>query len=72
MNVHGRRGSDRLEDIMKDFHKEAHIKFNVERLVTARVGDLEVEEIGGVPFEVREIEGSEKVVDVSRRKTVNM
>lgn len=69
--VTGFLGTDRLEEMLKDFHREAHAKFGVERIVTARVGDLVVQEVS-VPFEVRETEGSERVVDVGRRREVRM
>ncbi|KAK5116582.1 hypothetical protein LTR85_009207 [Meristemomyces frigidus] len=61
--------AEKLEEVMTQFHHEAKTKFNVERIVTARVGDLFVEEID-VPFEIRESEGQETVFDVSRRKEV--
>lgn len=55
---------------MTTFHHEAKAKFNVDRIVTARVGDLFVEEMG-VPFEIRcQEEGQETVFDVSRRKEI--
>ena len=56
---------------MKDFHREAHIRHNVERIVTPRVSDFSVQEVS-VPFEVRENDGSERVVDVSHRRTIMM
>jgi hypothetical protein len=61
--------TDQLEDLMTQFHYEAKAKFNIDRIVTARVGDLFVEEVS-VPFEIREHEGQERVVDVSRRRDI--
>jgi len=61
--------ADKLEDIMTQFHWEAHAKFGIDRVVTSRVGDLFVEEVTR-PFEVRECDGSEAVVDVSRRRNI--
>ncbi|KAK4544590.1 hypothetical protein LTR36_004162 [Oleoguttula mirabilis] len=60
---------ERLEEIMTAFHHDAKAKFNIDRIVTARVGDLFVQEIG-VPFEIRESDGQETVFDVSRRKEI--
>ncbi|KXL41859.1 hypothetical protein M433DRAFT_157172 [Acidomyces richmondensis BFW] len=54
---------------MTQFHWEAHTKFGIDRVVTSRVGDLFVEEVTR-PFEVREYDGSEAVVDVSRRRNI--
>ena len=64
-------GVEVLEDMLRDFHREAHMKFGVERIVTSRVGNLVVEEVRE-PFEVRDTDGMEKVFDVSRRKTVSI
>ena len=60
---------DELEDIMTHFHLEAKAKFNIDRIVTARVGDLFVEEVSA-PFEIREVEGMERLFDVSRRRDI--
>lgn len=51
------------------FHHEAKAIFGIDRLITARVGDLFVEEIG-VPFEIRESDGQETIWDVSRRREI--
>lgn len=62
---------EHLEEIVRDFHREAHVKHGVERIVCARVGDLIVQEINW-PFEIRETEGSERVVDVSHRRNISI
>ncbi|KAK4553985.1 hypothetical protein LTR86_008826 [Recurvomyces mirabilis] len=64
-----RLGHDKLEDIMTHFHLQAKAKFNIDRIVTARVGDLLVEEVSA-PFEIREVEGMERLFDVSRRREI--
>ena len=64
-------GIGKLEEIVKDFHREANSRFQVSRLVVARVRDLQVHEVN-FPFEVREEEGKEKIVDVSGRRSINM
>ncbi|KAK5109613.1 hypothetical protein LTR62_006850 [Meristemomyces frigidus] len=38
-------------------------------MVTARVSDLFIEEVG-VPFEIREVEGQEVIYDVGRRREI--
>ncbi len=50
-------------DSQVDFHRDARQKFSVERIVCARVNDLAVQDVTG-PFEVRERDGAEWVVDV--------
>ncbi|KAK1823443.1 hypothetical protein LTR12_002072 [Friedmanniomyces endolithicus] len=60
---------DKLELLLVHFHAEAATLFAIDRIVTSRVGDLFVLEMS-VPFEVRENEGQERVVDVSRRREV--
>ena len=62
---------DKLDDTLKTFHRDAHAKFGVERIVTARISDLMVCEVSA-PFEVRENDGAERVVDVSHRRTIPM
>ncbi|KAK5138489.1 hypothetical protein LTR08_000075 [Meristemomyces frigidus] len=62
-------GHDKLEDLMTIFHHDANSKFGVDRMVTARVGDLFVEEMA-VPFEIRELNGQETLWDVSRREDI--
>lgn len=64
--------TEKLDDILARFHHEAKEKFGIERIVTSRVGDLFVEEVGACASEIRDLEGSEKIVDVSRRKVINM
>ena len=54
---------------MAQFHKDAKAKFGVERIMIARVTDLFVQGVG-VPFEVRDVDGQEKVCDVSRRREI--
>ena len=54
---------------MRDFHKEANNRFNVERIVVARVGDIFVQEVSW-PFEVRQNEGREWVANVGRRRDI--
>ncbi|KAK5175146.1 uncharacterized protein LTR77_000283 [Saxophila tyrrhenica] len=63
-----RERKDRLEEILKDFHREARQKFNVERIMCARVGDLAVQEVVG-PFEVREKNGAEWIVDARNARS---
>ncbi|KAK0312192.1 hypothetical protein LTR01_003106 [Friedmanniomyces endolithicus] len=60
---------DKLKILLTRFHAEAATLFAVDRIVTSRVGDLFVLEMA-VPFEVRENEGQERIVDVSRRREV--
>ncbi|KAK0893598.1 hypothetical protein LTR02_012750 [Friedmanniomyces endolithicus] len=60
---------DKLETLLTRFHAEAATLFAIDRIVTSRVGDLFVLEMA-VPFEIRENEGQERVVDVSRRRGV--
>ncbi|KAK1065786.1 hypothetical protein LTR74_007667 [Friedmanniomyces endolithicus] len=62
-------GEDKLETLLTRFHAEAATLFAIDRIVTSRVGDLFVLEMS-VPFEIRENEGQERVVDVSRRREV--
>jgi hypothetical protein len=64
-------GTDKLEEILLEFRKEANSRFQVSRLVVARVRDLEVHEVN-FPFEVRESDGKERIVVVSGRRTINM
>ena len=54
---------------MTHFHLEAKARFGVDRIVTARVGDLFVEKVS-TPFEIRELDGMERIYDVSRRRDV--
>ena len=54
---------------MTIFHHEANAKFGIDRMVTARVGDLFVEEMA-VSFEIRDVDGQETFWDVSRRKNI--
>ncbi|KAK3670852.1 hypothetical protein LTR78_009296 [Recurvomyces mirabilis] len=54
---------------MTHFHLQAKAKFNIDRIVTARVGDLFVEEVCA-PFEIREVEGMERLFDVSWRREI--
>ncbi|KAK1819862.1 hypothetical protein LTR12_005737 [Friedmanniomyces endolithicus] len=61
--------TDKLEILLTRFHAEAATIFAIDRIVTSRVGDLFVLEMS-VPFEIRENEGQERVVDVSRRREV--
>lgn len=63
--------ADKLEEILARFHLEAKTKFGVQRIVVARVLDLVVEEVA-CPFEIRETEGQEKIVDVRRRKMLTV
>ncbi|TKA69236.1 hypothetical protein B0A55_04257 [Friedmanniomyces simplex] len=60
---------DKLDDLLARFHLEAKARFGIDRIVTSRVGDLFVLEMN-VPFEIRENEGQERVVDVSRRREI--
>lgn len=53
----------RLEDILREFHREAHNRHGVERLNVARVGDIVVREVN-FPFEVREVDGKEWIEDI--------
>lgn len=53
------------------WHHEAKRLFNIDRCMTARVTDLFVHEVpANVPFEIREIDGQERVYDVSRRREI--
>ena len=54
---------------MTTFHHEANAKFGIDRMVTARVGDLFVEEMA-VSFEIREVDGQETIWDVSKRRNI--
>ncbi|TKA70866.1 hypothetical protein B0A55_04979 [Friedmanniomyces simplex] len=60
---------DKLDDLLARFHLEAKARFGIDRIVTSRVGDLFVLEMN-VPFEIRENEGQERVVDVSRLREI--
>lgn len=60
---------EKLEDIMTAFHRDAKAKFGISRLMTARVTDLFVEEVG-CAFEVRETDGEERLWDVSKRREI--
>jgi len=62
---------DKLEDTLAQFHRDAKANFGVDRIVTSRVRDLFVQEVG-FAFEIRETEGEERVWDVSRRKTIRL
>lgn len=55
---------------MAQFHVEAKAKYGIDRIITARVHDLFVEEVC-FPFEIREMEGMERIFDVSRRKEIH-
>ena len=55
--------TERLEELLRDFHHEAHTRHNVERIVCARVGDLVVREASR-PFEVVENDGAERMETV--------
>ncbi len=48
-----------------DFHHQAHTDYNVERIMCARAGDLAIWEVR-TPFEVRDNDGAERVVEVRR------
>ena len=66
--------TDKLENNLQEFHKEAHRRYNVERLVVARVGDIVVREVSG-PFEIRENDGCERIErvgDVGHRRIVHL
>ena len=63
--------ADKLEEHLKNFHREAHAKFDIERIVCARVGDLVVHEVDG-PFEVHENDGADRVVDLRNRRLIHM
>ena len=63
--------ADKLEESLAQFHRDAKAKFGVDRIVTSRVGDLFVKEVG-FAFEIRETEGEEQLWDVSRRKTIRL
>lgn len=62
---------ERLEEILKDFHKECHVGFGIESIMTARTGDLSVMEMSQ-PFEVKETEGAERVVETQGRGRRNI
>ncbi|KAK3706606.1 hypothetical protein LTR37_012615 [Vermiconidia calcicola] len=63
--------ADKLEEHLKNFHREAHAKFDIERIVCARVGDLVVHEVDG-PFEVHENDGAERIMDLRNRRVIHM
>ena len=56
---------------MKQFHAECKTKFDLDRIMTARVIDLSVQEVA-VPFEIRDHDGQERIVDVSRRREIRL
>ncbi|KAI6804279.1 hypothetical protein KC332_g14693 [Hortaea werneckii] len=65
-------GSDSPEEALAFFHHQAKLRFNIDRLMLARVQDLFVLEIPSTQgaFEIREVDGRETVWDVSRRRDV--
>ncbi|RMZ08633.1 hypothetical protein D0862_03905 [Hortaea werneckii] len=60
------------EEALSLFHHQARLRFNIDRLMLARVQDLFVLELPATQgaFEIREVEGRETVWDVSRRRDV--
>ncbi|KAI7509508.1 hypothetical protein KC347_g5163, partial [Hortaea werneckii] len=60
------------EEALTLFHHQAKLRFNIDRLMLARVQDLFVLEIPASQgaFEIREVDGRETVWDVSRRRDV--
>ncbi|KAI7382436.1 hypothetical protein KC336_g18609 [Hortaea werneckii] len=65
-------GGDSPEEALTLFHHQAKLRFNIDRLMLARVQDLFVLEIPATQgaFEIREVDGRETVWDVSRRRDV--
>jgi hypothetical protein len=57
------RETDKLQDVLREFHREAHNIHGVERLNVARVGDIVVREVN-FSFEVREVDGKEWIEDI--------
>ncbi|GAB1740084.1 hypothetical protein NU219Hw_g5003t1 [Hortaea werneckii] len=60
------------QEALSLFHHQARLRFNIDRLMLARVQDLFVLELPSTQgaFEIREVEGRETVWDVSRRRDV--
>ncbi|KAI7476595.1 hypothetical protein KC351_g9350 [Hortaea werneckii] len=65
-------GDSSPEEALTLFHHQAKLRFNIDRLMLARVQDLFVLEIPASQgaFEIREVDGRETVWDVSRRRDV--
>lgn len=61
----------KIEDVLREFHREARIKFGVANLNLARVRDLEVYVVD-FPFEVRRVDGKERIVDVRNQRAIAM
>ncbi|KAI6829329.1 hypothetical protein KC332_g7373 [Hortaea werneckii] len=68
----GGSGDSSPEEALTLFHHQAKLRFNIDRLMLARVQDLFVLEIPASQgaFEIREVDGRETVWDVSRRRDV--
>ncbi|KAI7460342.1 hypothetical protein KC357_g8980 [Hortaea werneckii] len=68
----GGGSGDSPEEALAFFHHQAKLRFNIDRLMLARVQDLFVLEIPSTQgaFEIREVDGRETVWDVSRRRDV--
>ncbi|KAI6872108.1 hypothetical protein KC323_g1725 [Hortaea werneckii] len=68
----GGGGDSSPEEALALFHHQAKLRFNIDRLMLARVQDLFVLEIPASQgaFEIREVDGRETVWDVSRRRDV--
>lgn len=62
--------TERIEEILQDFHRECRVGYNMQRIVTPGAGDLVVEEVNE-PFEVKENDGRERIVHVNHLDTMS-